>query len=75
MKKKKKPTFPLTKVAAICVMRASILYALVQPCLVSSSIHIAPPLKTKPFVMVGETRCTNGGSNLKKLITEPKVQA
>ena len=60
--------FPLTKVAAICMMSDSTEYALDHPCFVKSSIHKAPPLKTKPFKTVGDTRWTNGGSKLKSLL-------
>lgn len=35
--------FPLTRVAAICIITASTVYAELHPCLVSSSIHMAPP--------------------------------
>lgn len=38
--------FPLTRVAAICIMTASTVYAELQPCFVSNSIQIAPPSKT-----------------------------
>ena len=38
--------FPLTSVAAICKITDSKLLALLQPCLVSSSIQMAPPPST-----------------------------
>lgn len=38
--------FPLTKVADICIIRASTVYAELQPCFVKSSIQIAPPRST-----------------------------
>ena len=37
---------PFTRVADICIIRASILYALLHPCGVRSSMQIAPPFKT-----------------------------
>lgn len=65
-KRVKRQTFPFTKVAAICNINDSIPYALDHPCLVSSSMQMAPPPKTNPFVIVGETKRTNGGSKLKQ---------
>lgn len=38
--------FPFTSVAEICIIRASTVYAELQPCFVNSSMQIAPPSST-----------------------------
>lgn len=56
-------TWPLTMLAANCVITASIVYALAHPLGVRSSIQIAPPSITKPFSILGEITRIKGGAN------------